>query len=98
VEPQIEENATIAEVEDLVSIPEIVAGTQNGPDFAGSESAVGYAPVGYDGTVVNEVIIAVTPNTSLDLAEQQMIETNLTDGLLELPRAYDMEDFSRMKF
>jgi hypothetical protein len=70
VVPQIEENATIAEVEDLVSIPEIVVGTQNGPDFAGSESTVGYAPVGYDETVVNEFIIAVTPNTSWDLAEQ----------------------------
>jgi hypothetical protein len=46
--PQGEENVAIAEVEDLAFIPEIAIGTQNGPDFAGSESAVGHAPVSYD--------------------------------------------------
>jgi hypothetical protein len=60
VGPQGEENAAIAEVEDLVIIPEIVIGTQN-------------ASVGYDEPVVNDDLISATRNTSSELAEQQLI-------------------------
>jgi hypothetical protein len=42
---QGEETSAIAEVEDSVNIPEIAIGAQKGPDFAGSESALEYAPV-----------------------------------------------------
>jgi hypothetical protein len=90
VGPQGEENAAIAEVGDLVVIPEIAIGTQNGPEFAGSETAVGYAPFACDEPVVNDDLISATRKTSLDLAEKQLIEPSVSDVLFELPRAFDM--------
>jgi hypothetical protein len=68
--PQGEETSAIAEVEDSVNIPEIAVGAQKGPDFAGSESALEYAPVVYEEPEVNSNITSATPNTSLDLDEQ----------------------------
>jgi hypothetical protein len=64
--PQGGETSAIAEVEDSVNIPKIAIGAQEGPDFAGSESALEYALV-YEEPAVNSNITSATPNTSLDL-------------------------------
>jgi hypothetical protein len=90
--PQGGETLAIAEVEDYVNIPEIAIGAQKGPDFAGSESALEYAPVVYEEPEVNSNINPATPNTSLDLDEQQLIEPSISNDLLELPRAFDIAD------
>jgi hypothetical protein len=62
--------------------------SEKGPDFAGSESALEYALV-YEEPEVNSNITSAAPNTSLDLDEQQLIEPNISNDLLELPRAFD---------
>jgi hypothetical protein len=55
---------------------------------------VGYEPVDYDEPVVNDNIIAATPYTNLDLAEQQLIESSVSDGLFELPRPFVKADLA----
>jgi hypothetical protein len=90
--PQGGEVSAISDVEDYVNIPEIAIGAQKGPDFAGSESALEYAPVVYEEPEVNSNITSATPNTSLDLDEQQLIEPSISNDLLELPRAFDIAD------
>jgi hypothetical protein len=50
-----------------------------------------YAPVVYE-PKVNSDINSATPNTSLDLDEQPLIEPSISNDLLELPRAFDIAD------
>jgi hypothetical protein len=51
-----------------------------------------YAPVAYEEPEVNSNITSATPNSSLDLDEQQLIEPSNSNDLLELPRAFDIAD------
>jgi hypothetical protein len=98
VVPQGGEISAIAEVEDSVNIPEIAIGSQKVPDFAGSVSALEYTPVVYEEPEVNSNITSATPNTILDLDEQQLIEHSISNGLLELSRAFDIADLPDGRF